>query len=344
MTFATVKDVAFRGLASAVPAVTSPLSLENERFGADVISKISISTGIVDRRIAPSELKASDLCVAAAQCLLAELKWEPDSVELLIFITQTPDFDAPSTACTIQDRLGLPKTAAAFDISLGCSGYAYGLWVAGSLLRSLNAGRALVLVGDTLTHRISRDERALWPLFGDAGSATALEIDPNSPVMYFELGTDGSGFKHLLLERSTFSDQGPPMLHMDGLEVFSFALREVPPMVRRLLDRANLEVEDIDQWVFHQANEFILHNLQKRLKIPAERFTVDLAQWGNTSGASIPLAISSSLRSAFGEKEQRILLAGFGIGLSWSSVILEVPRNVVLPSIVEVTSAGDSHA
>jgi len=342
VTFATVKDVAFRGLASAVPSVTSPLTLEKERFGADVISKISINTGIVDRRIAPPEMKASDLCIAAAQCLLAELKWEPGSVELLIFLTQTPDFDAPSTACTIQDRLGLPKAAAAFDISLGCSSYAYGLWVAGSLLRSLGKGRALVLVGDTLTHRISRENRTIWPLFGDAGSATALEVDVKSPVMHFELGTDGSGFKHLLIERSIFGDQGPPQLHMDGLEVFSFALREVPSMVKRLLDKTNLEVEDIDQWVFHQANEFILRNLQRRLKIPDERFTVDLAQWGNTSGASIPLAISSSLRSTFGAKEQRLLLAGFGIGLSWSSVILDVPCNVAMPPIVEVTSAGDS--
>jgi 3-oxoacyl-[acyl-carrier-protein] synthase-3 len=336
MTSAVVEGVRIRGFASGVPEHESPLSNDYERFGKDAVRRIVSSTGIKNRRLASEGLSAADLCQAAADRLMKSLNWQPESVELLIFLSQTGDFVIPATACALQDRLGLPKTAVAFDVPLGCSSYAYGLWIASSLLLTLKTTRALILVGDTLTAHVSKDDRALWPLFGDAGTATAIEVDLDAPPMFFEFGTDGSGFKHLLIDKAVNGDVADQNLHMDGVAVFSFSLREVPPMVKRLLESSHIEAETIDKWVFHQANEFILRNLQKRLKIPNEKFVVDLANWGNTSGATIPLAICSSLREDLRHRNHLLLLAGFGVGLSWSAAIVEIPQSIVIPEIIEI--------
>jgi len=340
VTSALVENIALRGIASAVPAEISPLSNEVEKFGLDTIAKIVATTGIQNRRIAQPGMRASDLCHVAGSRLLECLDWDPKSVGLIVFLSQTADYVLPSTACTLQDRLGLSKSAAAFDVPLGCSSYAYGLWIASSLLNTLDATRALVLVGDTLTQNVSQNERTLWPLFGDAGTATAIERDPGAPSMHFDFGTDGSGYKHLMIEKPRDNDFAPRTLHMDGPAVFSFTLREVPPMVKRLLDNSQTEATEIDKWVFHQANEFILRNLQKRLRVPDEKFVVDLANWGNTSGATIPLAICSSLREALRQKDQRLLLAGFGVGLSWGAAIVQTSTSIVLPEIIEVSQGA----
>lgn len=344
MTSARIGGVAIRGLAAAVPAAQSPLSEEVGRFGAEAVQKLSASTGIRNRRVAPQALTTADLCEAAARELLEALEWETSSVGLVIVITQTPEFRLPATACLLQDRLGVGTEAAAFDVNLGCSGYAYGLWLASSLLTTTARSRALVLVGDTLTKHVDRSDRALWPLFGDAGTATALERDDDATEMAFDLGTDGSGWRHLVIN-SASDEKFLDTLHMDGPAVFSFTLREVPPMVKRVLDTADSSMEDIDFVVFHQANEFILRNLQKRLKVPDEKFVVDLAQWGNTSGATIPLAIVSSLRDCLIQRRHRLLLAGFGVGLSWSSAVLELDASVVIPPVISIDrpSQDDEH-
>lgn len=337
MTSALLGGVALRGIAAAVPTLQSPLSDEIERFGAEAVEKVASSTGIRNRRVASAGLSTADLCEAAGRRLLNDLGWDPTSVGLVILVTQTPEFELPASACVLQDRLGLGKDTAALDVNLGCSSYAYGLWLASSLLKSMPQGRALVLVGDTLTKRVDRTDRALWPLFGDAGTATALERDDQAPDMSFDVGTDGSGWRHLVIRRGDDGAATPSeTLHMDGPAVFSFTLREVPPMVKRLTTAAGASLDEVDYVVFHQANEFILRNLQKRLKVPDEKFIVDLAQWGNTSGATIPLAIVSSLREQLTRRRHRLLLAGFGVGLSWSSVLLDVDPSVVIPPVVEV--------
>lgn len=339
MTSSVVGGVTIRGLACAVPDMEWPLSKDAERFGTEQLDKIAASTGIRNRRLAPENLTAADLCEQAAERLLNDLNWERESIGLLIFISQTPNFAMPATACTLQDRLGLSKDVAAFDVNLGCSGYAYGLWLASSLLMTLPQKRALVLVGDTLSHHVNRDERSLWPLFGDAGTATAVEKDNDASAMYFELGTDGSGYSHLKLENLTNESNEKAWLHMNGPAVFSFTLREVPSMIRRLIELADVTAESIDRWVFHQANEFILRNLQKRLQISDEKFIVDLSEWGNTSGATIPLAIVSSLKSELKDRSLRLIVAGFGVGLSWSSALIELSSDVVIPDIIEVPTS-----
>ena len=328
-----------RGIAAAVPDLESPLADEVDSFGKEAIEKICASTGIVSRRLAPSHVTAADLCESAASALLRRLAWEPTSVGLVVFMTQTPDFQIPSTACLLQERLGLGKNTAAFDVNLGCSAYAYSLWLASSLLGTMSQKRALVLVGDTLTRHVNRSDRALWPLFGDAGTATALEQSPDAPPMTFELGTDGSGWDHLLIDkRRSDSSLDSSTLQMDGPAVFSFALREVPPMVSRLMEVAGTDLDSMDYVILHQANQFILRTLQRRLKIPDSKFVVDLATWGNTSGATIPLAIVSSLRDQLTAGSHRLLLAGFGVGLSWSALVVDLNQSVEIPPISEVAA------
>ena len=322
-----------------MPDLESPLVDDISSLGKEAVEKICANTGILSRRIAPLHVTAADLCESAAKALLERLDWDPTSVGLVVFMTQTPDFQIPSTACLLQERLGLSKDTAAFDVNLGCSAYAYSLWLASSLLGTMSHKRALVLVGDTLTRHVERSDRALWPLFGDAGTATALEQSSDAPPMTFELGTDGSGWDHLLIEnRNPETSLDSSKLQMDGPAVFSFALREVPPMVNRLIGDAGTDLDSVDHVVLHQANQFILRTLQKRLKIPDNKFVVDLAKWGNTSGATIPLAIVSSIRDQLSAGSHRLLLAGFGVGLSWSAAVVDVNQAVVIPPIVEVTS------
>lgn len=326
-------------------------------FGREAVEKIAANTGIISRRWAGEGLCASDLCESAAHSLLSELGWAPESVDLLVFISQTGDHPLPATACLLHGRLGLSKSAAAFDIGLGCSGYSYALWAAASLMSTSDAHRALVLVGDTLTKTISPRDRALVPLFGDAGTATALERDPDGMPMHFVTGTDGSGASFLMIpaggsrlpitestnertERESGNVRSDQDLFMDGSSIFSFTLREVPAMVRELLEYSGTPPDDISAWVFHQANKFMMDHLRRRVKAPEDRFVIDLADWGNTSSPSIALALTTSLRERLSTEPMTLLLAGFGVGLSWSSAIIHTDGKVVAPPLIEVDGRG----
>lgn len=337
MVTSRLEEVSLRGIACAVPKAASPLALDAERFGVDALKKVTESTGITSRRIAPPGMRTSDLGVAAAQSLLSELGWEPESVSLLVVATQTPDYEMPATSNSLQCRLGIPKGSAALDIALGCSGYPYGLWATGSLLRATSGSRALLVVGDTLTKRVSRDDRTLWPLFGDAVSATALEMDTSASPIQFDLGSDGRGQEDLIIMRAdNVPDVNPGTLTMHGPAVFSFALREVPAMVRRVLTAADISTPDVDRWVFHQANALILRTLQKRLSLEDEKFVIDLAEWGNTSGASIPLALAAAIRSSKPVTDVKTMLVGFGVGLSWGAALLDISPDTVACAPIEV--------
>jgi len=357
MVSAAVQGVAFRGVASAVPRSVRTLADDAEAFSREAVDKIAASTGIISRRWAEQGLCASDLCEAAARRLIADLEWEPSSLDLLVFVSQTGDHQLPATACLLHGRLGLAKQAAAFDIGLGCSGYSYALWVASSLLRSSSGRRALVLVGDTLTKTISPGDRALVPLFGDAGTATALEVDDGAAPIHFVTGTDGTGAEFLVIpasgsriprtaatgfrsERESGNVRSDEDLFMDGSSIFSFTLREVPPMMRSLLDSAGVNAEDVSSWVFHQANKFMMDHLRRRVKAPEDRFVIDLETWGNTSSPSIALALTTSLRARLQSEPLTLLLAGYGVGLSWSSALVRTDGAVVAPPLIEL-SAGD---
>jgi len=341
MTKAILRDVRIAGMRAVVPAARHSFLETPEPFTAEEAEKLCALTGVRERRIAPLSVCPSDLCTAAAEGLMAQLGWEPESVGILVFVSQGPDYPLPATACVIHKRLGLASGAACFDVKLGCSGFPYGLWIAGQLMSGAQAGRALVLCGDVGSRPIADDDRATRPLFGDAGSAVALEIAPEASPIHIITGTDGRGARNIwikaggrrhelvpgLVARSPEEEEEiarDARLRLDGAEVFAFSLRVVPPLVRELLAFAETDAEAIDHCVLHQANAFMLEHLRKKIKFPPERFINDLELFGNTSSASIPLAIAHRLSETVAAGSRKLLMAGFGVGWSWGAMVADV--------------------
>jgi 3-oxoacyl-[acyl-carrier-protein] synthase III len=351
----TVSGVRLAGIASAVPPRRRGLADDAPTFGDADVKKISDSIGVKSRHVAYDGMCTSDLCFAAADRLLGALAWPRESVDALIFVSQTPDYMLPATSCCLQERLQLSKHCAAFDIGLGCSGYLYGLWVASSLVVGGGAKRVLLLAGDTITYRCAPLDRSVALLFGDAGTATALEADAAATPMAFLLGTDGRGRDNLIVKGGWFRNphseetasrvagadgntRSAEDLFMDGAEIFAFTLREVPPLVQTVLQDAGWSIDDVDAFVFHQANQFMLKHLAKRLKIPGEKFVIAMEEFGNTSSASIPLATSARLADQLRRGALRMVLAGFGVGYSWGAVALTCGP-MVMPDILGASAA-----
>ncbi|MGO9022307.1 MAG: 3-oxoacyl-ACP synthase III family protein [Syntrophobacteraceae bacterium] len=340
------------GIAAAVPGFKRALIDERLAFTQDEIRKISEYTGILSRHIAPEGMCASDLCHCAAERLLDELGWSRDSVDALIFVSQTPDYILPATSCTLQHRLGLSKHCAAFDINQGCSGYIYGLFVVSQLLAGGIVKRALLLVGDTVNRIVSPQDRSAALLFGDAGTATALEMSPYAAPIFFELGTDGSGQKHLIVPAGAFrqprsettglstlrsdgNTRSDEHLYMDGAEIFTFTIREVVPLIQSIMAKANLTPDLVDALVMHQANQFILKYLTKRMRFPSEKVMSSIEDYGNTSSASIPLTIVRTLAEGLRRDNLRLVLAGFGVGFSWAAAALSCGP-VIIPELIHL--------
>lgn len=348
----SASNIRVSGIASAVPEHTRGVEDVASQFGQEAAEKITASVGVQTRHIASARTCTSDLCCAAAQRILDEVEWDPDSIDALIFVTQTPDYILPATACSLHRRLKLGTHCLAFDVNLGCSGYVYGLALASRLLGAGNVRRALVLVGDTASKIVSPEDRSAAPLFGDAGTATAIEYSEGAPEMSFDLGTDGSGEEHLIIPSGSFrqpatsesclrterengnirSDQD---LFMDGGEVFAFTLAQVPGLIKRTLQGAGWTVDDIDGVVLHQANAFMLNHLRKRLKIDDQKMILALDDYGNTSSASIPLAMTATWSQTPPAKPLQLVLGGFGVGWSWAGAALTC-ENVALPELIIV--------
>jgi 3-oxoacyl-[acyl-carrier-protein] synthase III len=335
MAESSISGVRLAGVSAAVPSARAGVESYVGVFGEEESAKISATVGVRERRIAPPDMTTADLCLAAGERLLADLGWEKSSVEGVVFVTQTPDYLLPATACSLQERLGLPKSCVAFDVNLGCSGFTHGLWMAASLIRGAGLRRVLVLAGDTISRIAAPEDRSVAPLFGDAGSAGAMEAAADAPPTHFVLGSDGSGERKLMVKCGGFRNprtaesarreareggniRSDEDLYMEGAEIFAFTLREIPGLVEQTLKLAGKSLEEIDHVVCHQANKFMLQHLAKRMKIPAAKFTLGLEKYGNTSSASIPLALVTELREAITDGKE-LLLAGFGVGFSWSA-------------------------
>lgn len=348
----SVSGVRLAGVASAVPEPTRSADDLAALFGPEDSQKIVDSVGVQTRHIAGDSTCTSDLCEAAAARILADLGWSPGSIDALVLVTQTPDYVLPATACSLHQRLGMGPHCLAFDVNQGCSGYVYGLAVVSRLLGAGTVKRALLLAGDTLTRLVSPVDRSAAPLFGDAGTATALECDDSAPEMFFDLGTDGAGVEHLLTPAGGFRTPRSPQttrrterengnirsdadLFMDGGEVFMFTLSSVPGLVKRTLKGAGWERDNVDAVVLHQANAFMLGHLRKRLKLSEEQFPVALSDYGNTASASIPLAMSHSWASESPMGRKKLVLGGFGTGWSWAGAAIE-SDGLVLPEVIVV--------
>ena len=308
------------------------------------------TTGIRAVRVAPPEICASDLCEAAARRLLAETGLTPADLDALVFVSQTPDYRMPATAACLQDRLGLPKSAAAFDLNCGCTGFIYGLLQA-CLLTGAGARRVLVLAGDTSTRLVNPGDNSVRMIFGDAGSAVLIEPGPDAAVITVK--TDGSGARHLMIpaggaRRPADAEAAAELadtngnrrsaldLFMDGMEIMNFTLREVPPVIEETLAAAGWPRESVGAYVLHQANRFILDYLRKKMKLPPEVWPVTMERTGNTGPASIPLALArDGARLRRENRLARCLLCGFGVGLSWGAAAVNL-SDTVLPEPVEV--------
>jgi len=333
MTTSSVSGIKICGIASAVPESTRSFADGVKVFGEENVAKIAGSTGVQKRHIA-SSLCASDLCFAAAERLLEEATCNRDSIDALVFVSQTPDYILPATSCSLHHRLNLSKACATFDLNLGCSGYVYGLWVVSNLIASGSVKKALLLAGDTITRLTSPLDRSVALLFGDAGTATLLKKDKNEDIITFVLGTDGAGEDNLIVPAGGFRQpltesnmkrtgreggnvRSDAELFMNGAEIFSFTLDVVPSLVKRLLAESDWNVDDVDAFVMHQANRFMLQYLSKRMKLPKDKVVFAMENYGNTSLASIPLAMTTCLADRLKAERLRLLLAGFGVGYSW---------------------------
>ncbi|EZP53428.1 MULTISPECIES: ketoacyl-ACP synthase III [Delftia] len=349
MTLSTLHNVRFAGMASCVPRqvvhnindVPPHLRSERERLVRNI--------GILTRRVCPSWQCFSDLAFDAAEKLLTELQWAREEVDALIVVTQSPDYLTPATAIILQDRLGLPHGTVAFDVNLGCSGYPFAVQILGSMVASGVVKKGLILLGDrsSYKHRDSLKD----PLFSDAATATALEYQPGAPPMHFDLNSDGSGHKAIMVpvggHRQPFELEHAIArkgedgfwysnldLVLDGPAVLSFSTQRVPPMVERLMQYSGRNKEEVDYFIFHQANRMINETIRKKLGLPAEKVPSSLQEFGNTSGASLPVTMTTRLRDALAEGKKRLLLCGFGVGLSWGGAIVEV-ESACFPALVE---------
>lgn len=337
MTASLGREVSTRGARIAgVVACLPPLVLSNSHFHAQFgqagVDEVIKMIGVQTRRRADASTTTRDLCRTAAVKLLAGLDWAPASVDALIFVSQTPDFRLPASACALQDDLGISSSCIAFDINLGCSGYPYALWLGMTMVQSGAARRVLLAVGDTVSKMVDHSDRATALLFGDAGTVTAIEAEPDASA-HFILGTDGRGAANLLVPQGgfkTFNDgvdarlagRDPACLYMDGGEIFNFTLRTVPPLVARTLELAGRAVNDYDAFLFHQANLFMLKHLAKKAKLPPEKVPTNIDRFGNTSSASIPLLMATDLAQQLRAGPTAIAMFGFGVGYSWAAASL----------------------
>ncbi len=321
-----------------------------ERFGQKALKSIVKMAGILERRVVRTGQTASDLAFWAAKRLMEDRQLDPCSIDLLIFASQTGDYQIPATACTLHNRLGLSDRCAAFDINLGCSSFPYSLSVANGMICSRVARRALVLNADALTTVIHPKDRGLVPLHGDGAVASLLEPAPDDCGFDgFYLGTDGAGAGHLMIPASgarnprseetrkeLLDDKGSvrTMEHlcMNGPAVFHFSVYKVPEVIRHALDAFALTLEDIDLVLLHQANKMMLDLIYKALDVPANKQFLFMETVGNLSGASTPLVLCEAWRRGLIRGGSRTLLAAFGVGLSWGVTAIRWPTE--LPSMV----------
>lgn len=306
------------------------------------IQKAIQNIGIEERRIAEPDVCASDLCFRAAQQLLTDNEIDPQSIDVLIFVSQTSDYHQPATAAILQHKLGLSKNTLAFDINLACSGYVYGLSAAYAYALNEGVNRVLLLVGETMSKIVSRYDKVNTPLFGDAGTATLIEKGEQFGKSIFSLHTDGKGAEVMMIPDGGFRNpvsadsfveetdangdkRSRLQFRMDGMAVFNFGMSEEPRDVKNIVEAAGLELSSVDLLIYHQANKFMTDFFSKWLKFDKAKTPYSIRKYGNTSSASIPLTIVSELHDAYPERKN-VILSGFGAGLSWGSVLLNLEQ------------------
>lgn len=350
MAYLEIPDISITGIAACVPKkVVNNIDL-TDNFSIDELQKVISAVGIESRRITETNVTASDLCYYAADKLLNDLNIDRDSIDVLIFMSQTGDYKIPATAPILQDRLGLSMNTACFDIGLACSGYVYSLTTISTYLNLPNVKRVLLLDGETFSKIVNPKDKTNGLLYGDAGTATLLE-KKEGKKFHSLLQTDGKGWEAVHIkaggsrnlidsqsldekERVDGSIGNDTEVYMNGVDVFNFTMRVVPKSIKEILERANLTLDQIDKVIFHQANKFMTDFFVKKLKIAAEKVPYSIKKFGNTSSSTIPLTIASELKH-WKSENKKVLLCGFGAGLSWGSVITDL-SDCYISDLIEI--------
>lgn len=334
------KNVGITAMAACVPSNV----IDNYHYDLDIwpeeeVKKVVDKVGVAERRFADEKTCSSDLCFAAAEKLIADNNIDKSEIDLLVFLSQTPDYRMPATSILLQDRLGLPMSTMAFDISLGCSGFISALNVVYSMMQNQGFRKALLLDGETRSKVYSRKDRREAFIFGDAGVACLIERGEQFGESHFSINSDGSrgklimipggGYRNMssaaTLEEKVVDEYGnirsDEQGHMDGADVFNFVIIEVPKDIKRLLAASGEDIQQMDYYVFHQANAFINNYIAKKMKLDKERIPWTIQKYGNTSSVSVPLTIISVLKEQM-KGEKKILMSAFGVGMAWATAIV----------------------
>lgn len=350
MAFLSIPNIAIRGISACVPSKIEE-NLDLPLFKEGEAKRVIASTGIERKRVVEIGTTTSDLCIKAAEQLLLDLNWDRNDIDCLVFVSSSRDYITPPTSCVIQGRLKLKEDCYTLDIPCGCPGWLFGLSVLSSLLNMGSMKKGLLLVGDTSTTMTSPKDKGTRPLFGDAGTATALEFDIRSEVMQFQFAADGGNFDAIItkeggsrhpftidsLEETEYGEgiiRRPIDCEIKGMDVFAFSISKAPISVRQLIEYFDINEENVDYLFLHQANKYMLEKIRKKLKFPVEKVPYCLKDFGNTSCASIPLTMVSQCRMELQSTRKNNIASAFGVGLSWGSLHF-ITDHIVCSELIE---------
>jgi 3-oxoacyl-[acyl-carrier-protein] synthase III len=316
--------------------VLSNTDIEKE-FPEWTADKIEEKIGIRNRHVVTENETALDLAVKAGEKVLQNYSGQ---IDMLILCTQSPDYYLPSSACILQEKLKLPNTVGAFDFNLGCSGFVYGLSMAKGFINSGISNSVLLITSETYTKHINKLDKGNRTIFGDGATATILEKSDSEHIFEFIFGTDGNGANNLIIPNGGLRNKAKPNaeliddgsgnlrtdnnLFMNGPEIFNFTIQSVPKAVQKALEKNNQTIESIDYVIFHQANKYMLDYLRKKVKVPEDKFYMNMLNTGNTVSSTIPIALKDSIESGKLVKGNKVLLVGFGVGYSWGATVIEI--------------------
>lgn len=352
MALLKVDNISIAGISACVPKTVLENKEEKVFRDEEAARNFIDATGVERRRKAPDGVCTSDLCLKAAEELIDCLGWEKGEIECLIFVSQSADYILPATSPILQDRLGLGRGCFTLDISFGCSGWVYALSVISSLMSSGQIKKGLLLAGDTALQRCSPKDQSTYPLFGDAGTVTAVEFKEDAPALYFEFNSDGSGADVIIVRDGGSRNPVTPesfvmhqagegivrnnlQVELDGMSVFSFGISKAPKSVKAVLEFCGKDKDEVDYYIFHQANMMMNEKIRAKLSLPAEKVPYSLRDFGNTSSATIPLTMVTEMRDALTGGALSHIGCGFGVGLSWASVYFITDR-ICCPELVEL--------
>lgn len=350
MALIKIENVRIKGMSACVPSNIEENS-EYPYFDPNEIDKIIPTIGVERRRIARPGETCGDYAYKAAEKLIAELGWEKESIGLLIYASAARDYIFPDTACIIQGKLGLPISTMAFDMTLGCTGWVYGMSVALSILQKGAVKRAILINGNMGSAENAFEDKTTWPLFSDAGSATALEYDETAPAIYCELGTIGANYSDVMIpdggrrnpvtaDSLVLREYGTNIkrtrLHqeMKGMEVFSFGLTVSPKSIDAVLEFAGKSLDDVDMVVFHQANFYLIKKIMRKAKLDPEKVPIAMKNFGNIGACCIPFTMVTERAEQLRHGKYRVVGNAFGVGMSWGSLYFET-ENLVIPELIE---------